>query len=311
MRAPGAQRRLAGPPVSAVHRTLDGEPQGLDLALHGPEVVLVRFVAQHHTRGQVHELEHGGQLAVHVPEDQRVEAHLEHRPRLESRARRLARLVVHDTQLPGGRSVEPIHEAPQNQPRREFRLDPELAAGRFEARGILHREVGLHEVASAAQPLGRVAPGIGQHAHHLGALLHELGPLWCDEVDRRIEGPPRGREVIEGLEHGMHQRPADRGGARRLGQPVEHPEAVQQRAGLEVQGARGRQRAWRPDGLRGIGHGSNLRAGSDNAGHLREAGAAGRCGAVRAGSGIWCETGVPTLRHAAAAGVDSWRPSRT
>ena len=48
---------------------------------------------------------------------------------------------------------------------------------------------------------------------------------------------PRGRQVVEPLEHGVHQRAADGGEALALGQPVDRAEAVEQRAGLEVGGA--------------------------------------------------------------------------
>ena len=52
----------------------------------------------------------------------------------------------------------------------------------------------------------------------------------------------RRRQVVEPLEHGVHQRAADRGEALALGQPVDGAEAVEQRAGLEVRRAAGGQR---------------------------------------------------------------------
>ena len=48
--------------------------------------------------------------------------------------------------------------------------------------------------------------------------------------------------VEEPFQDGVHQRSARRRRARRLGQPVDHPEPVEQRAGQEVAGPRGRQR---------------------------------------------------------------------
>ena len=253
-----------GAPVPGLHGALDGRPQRLDLALHRAQVVLVGLVAQDDPGGQVHQLQHRGQLAVHVPQRQGVEAHLEHRPGLEPDARGLAGLVVHDAQLPGGRTVEPVDEAAQDQPGGQLGLHLQLAGRRLEPGGVLHREVGLDQVAGTTQPVQRVRAVVGQHPDHLGALGHEQVPLRPDQADRLVEGPLPGREVVERLEHRMHQRAADGRRAGRLRQAVEDAEPVEQRAGLEVQGPRGRQRPGRARREVGrIGHGANLRRGSD------------------------------------------------
>ena len=59
----------------------------------------------------------------------------------------------------------------------------------------------------------------------------------------RLRGPLGGRQVEQPLQHRVHQRAAGRRRAGRLGQPVDHPEPVEQRAGHEVgRAGRGQRR---------------------------------------------------------------------
>jgi hypothetical protein len=108
----------------------------------------------------------------------------------------------------------------------------------LEPGGILEGEVAVQHVA-----------GLGEPGASLLVVIEELGELrlFGDQPFplRREHGlcglrrPVRGGLVEQPLEDRVHQRPSRGGGTRRLGQPVDHPEPVEQRAGQEVTGARG------------------------------------------------------------------------
>ena len=68
----------------------------------------------------------------------------------------------------------------------------------------------------------------------------QAGPI---RLGGRLERALGGRQVEEPLERGVHDRAPDGGGAGPLGQLVDDPEPVEQRAGHEVAGPRRRQRA--------------------------------------------------------------------
>ena len=59
-------------------------------------------------------------------------------------------------------------------------------------------------------------------------LLAQLGPGGLQQLLGGLDGALGGREVVEPLEHGVHERAADRGEALALGQPVDRAEAVEQ-----------------------------------------------------------------------------------
>ena len=97
---------------------------------------LVRLVPQHLAVAEVHELQPSRHLAGHAPPRQRVEAHLEHRLRLEAGARAATRLVVDDADLAGRGAVDPVDEA------RAPRTTPPAGRTRPTSRACGSRRVG-------------------------------------------------------------------------------------------------------------------------------------------------------------------------
>ena len=235
MRAPFTQPARPRPPVAAIGGPLDGLPQGQHLALGGPQVRLVGRVPNDLPVPEVHELQQPRNLPARPPQHQRVELHLEQRPGLEVLRWRLAGLVVDDPDLPGRRDVEAVDVAAEPEPGLQFGLDVQLAVRGLEAAGILQPEITVHRggrVADPGVPLGLAGEQRGQV--RLGG--RQPVPFRLQQRARRVQGPFGRRQVEQALQHRVHERPAGGGGARRLGQFVDDPEPVQQRAGHEIGG---------------------------------------------------------------------------
>ena len=117
----------------------------------------------------------------------------------------------------------------------------QLAVGGLEAPRVLEREVAVHHGGRFLEPDLALVLGLEQ-ARQLRLLRQQPVPLRAQQLPGRLRGPLRGRMVEQPLEHRVHQRAPGRGRAWRLGQPVDHPVPVQQRAGHEVPGPGRRQR---------------------------------------------------------------------
>src|SRR5579875_1287751 len=117
MRAPGAEPARPRAPVASGLGTLDGLPESVDLADGGPQVGLVRLISQYLAVAEVHELQQAGHPAERQPDDDSVEAHLEHRAGLVLGTRGGAGLVVNDADLAARGHVKPVDVAAQPQPR--------------------------------------------------------------------------------------------------------------------------------------------------------------------------------------------------
>ena len=84
---------------------------------------------------------------------ERVELHLEQRPRLGDGARRGAGLVVdHADPAPSGRHVDAVDVAPQQQPGLQLDLDQQLPRLGLEQARIFEREVGVEQGVRAGEP---------------------------------------------------------------------------------------------------------------------------------------------------------------
>ena len=289
-------------------RGADRRPDRLQGAGEAAELGLVRDVVQHLGAGQVQQPQLGRHHAAQDQQRQRVELHLEQRPRLGDRPGRAAGLVVDhpDRGAVRPRAVDPIDVPAQQQPRLQLDLDEQLPGLRFEQARVLEGEVGVE------QPPGARQPGLGVGGRHRGrccppastvarAVPRRRHPRACrrrrspvptsrrrtarpgarvvgtQPRPRRAEERPRGlrrallgRQQEQPLQHRVHQRAADLGRGRHLGQPVDRPEPVQQRALLEVVRARRRERGAPRDVARLPGRGEPLRPGG--ALRLRHAG---------------------------------------
>ena len=130
---------------------LDRLPDRDDLALGRAQVGLVGLVPEHLAAAEVDQLQQPRHDAAQLPQHERVEPHLEERPRLEPLARRLAGLVVDHPELAAGRDVEAVDVAAQAQPALELGLHVELALGRLEPAGVLEQEVAVEQVRGGAR----------------------------------------------------------------------------------------------------------------------------------------------------------------
>ena len=159
-RAPVAQAGRVRLPVAGLLGEPDRGPHRLDLALGGAQVVLVGLVAQDLAVAEVDQLEHRRHDAAQLPDDERVELHLEQRLGLVALARALAGLVVHDADPAVGRHVDAVDEPAEQQLGVEERLDVELALGGLEAARVLEVEVAVEHGAARrrARRRGRGPP---------------------------------------------------------------------------------------------------------------------------------------------------------
>ena len=243
MRAPTAQGAGARLPAARARGGLDPAPDGADLGLRRGELGGVGHVAQHRSVPEVDELQHRRERPAEPAQDGGVEAHLEEGAALEARAGGAAGLVVDDPDRAVRCDVDAVDDAPQLELAVEVRRDAQLALGRFETVRILEREVGVQEGARLGEP--RLALAVRYQLGTLGALLEDGVPRGFEECPRRLGRARPGRGVEEALEHRVHERPAHRGGTGRLGEPVDHTEAEQERA-LHVVVRAGRRQAGRP-----------------------------------------------------------------
>ena len=237
-----------------------GEPQQLRL---------VRLVGQRLAVGEVEQPQLGGHRAAQLQQHERVELHLEQRAGLGDRARRRAGLVVDDPDLPGGGDVEPVDVAAQQEPRRELGLHQQLPRRGLQPARILQPEVGVEQRPRRGQPFGElgVVRTREERLDQLGCVLLQPGPRRPDQRTGGRGMPIGGRQVVEPLQHRVHQRAAHLGAAGDLGQPVDGAEAVEQRALLEIgragRGERGPPRR-RGLGRRRVGCGRALRHGRES-----------------------------------------------
>ena len=88
-----------------------------------------------------------------------------------------------------------------------------------------------------------------------GLELDEGSPPRSDELDRTLRSPILGRQLEQLLEDGMHESPSSSRWTGRPGEPVDRPEAVEQRTLLEV---------GRPARGEGWGHDRRVCAGTDS-----------------------------------------------
>ena len=229
----------AGSP--ALRRPLDRRPQRQQLALGGQQVGLVGRVAQDLAVAEVHQLQQRRDDPGRPPQDQRVELHLEQRLALERLARRPPGLVVHHPHRAARGDVDPVDDPAQPQAAGQDHLDVLLTARGLEPPGVLQAEVAVQQGPGRRQPArdGRL---VLEQRGEVGLLGQRAVPLRPQQRRRALHGPLRGRQVEQALQDGVHQRAAGGGRGRLLRQPVDRPEAVEQRAGHEVAGPRGRQR---------------------------------------------------------------------
>ena len=240
MCAPVAQPALPRPPVAGDDGALDRPPERVDLPLRGEQVGLVRLVPHDLAVAQVDELEQPRHCPPGAPEHERVELHLEQRPCLVVDAGGGAGLIVDDPDLTGAGYVKPVDIAPEPEPGRQHGLDGELAVRGLEPGRVFQGEVAIQHAARLIQPGGTLGVVVEQRAQ-LGLQGRQPLPFRLHQAAGGLRGAAGGRLVEQALEHGMHERPAGCRRARRLRQPVDDPEPVQQRAGQEVRRPRRRQ----------------------------------------------------------------------
>src|SRR3954447_9311813 len=263
--APVAQPPGRGTPVAGARGTVDGRPQGPQLALGGHELGLLGGVPQHLAVAQEDQLEQGRDTAVQAPEHERVELHLEQRLGLEQRRRRAARLVVDDPHPPVGGDVQPVDVAAQLEAVVQRGLDVQLALGGLQAGGVLQVEPAGEELLGTGEPAGhRVLVAVEEAADLRLLGAHPL-PLRSEHRPRRSERAFGGGQVEQPLQDGVHDGAAHGSRARGLRQPVDDPEPVQQRTLHEVR---------RPGGGESAGrHDCTLRAPTDSRRERRANGA--------------------------------------
>ena len=247
MRAPLTDATGPGPPVTALVGALDRLPQRLDLAFGGEQVGLVGLVAHDLAVAEVHQLEHGRHPALRTPDRERIEPHLEQCPGLELLRRGGAGLVVDDPDLAARCDVEPVDVAAQVQAGRQLGLNRQLAVGGLDPPRILQGEVPVEHDPGSLQP-GRQLRLVREQAGELGLLGGQPLPFRPDERVSRLRRAARRRLVEQVLENGVHERPAYRGRAGWLGQPVDDAEPVEEGAGEEVAGPGRGQRPGRARG---------------------------------------------------------------
>ena len=260
MGAPVAQPAAPRPPVAGLLGAPDGPPDRLDLALGGEQVALVGHVAQHLAVAEVDQLQHRRHHAPGPPEHQGVELHLEQRLGLEHLARGPSGLVVHDPDRAVGGDVDPVHEAAQQQARVEQRLDVQLALGGLEPARVLQREVAVQDGPAGRQPGRHVGdvrtprPPAARTSRRARAPPRAAAPRPAPACRAPARGCPLGGQVEEVLEHLVDDGAAHGVGRGRLRQPVDGAEAVEQRAGHEVAGPAGGERAEHVDPVDGRRH---------------------------------------------------------
>ena len=243
--APVAQPGRAGAPVAGLGRPLDGGPQRLQLALGGQQVGLVRLVAQHLAAAQVQQLQqprHHARGCATAPARRSASGT---GPWPRSRRWGPCRSC---SRPPAGRRSGATSSrstiAAQGQPRRQRRLDVQLALGGLEPARVLQLEVAAQQPLGAGQELGQrgVRVGAVEQRAELGLGLEQPLPLRAEHGAGPLEGALHRGQVEQPLQDGVHHGASGGRSARRLGQPVDHPEAVEQRAGHEVRRPGRRQR---------------------------------------------------------------------
>ncbi len=286
-------------------RAADRGPDRVEGAGEPAQLRLVRGVAQLLGAGQVQQPQLGGHHPAQAQQRQRVELHLEQRPRLGDGAGRAAGLVVdhadrgavrppRSTGRPGRRSRAAAAPTPAR-PRRAA-PGPRVRAGAG-LRGRSRRRAAARRSRASPRPadsrlVGRrpsSATGVGesglvggpglaaeQRGGEPGVVGAQLRPRRRDERPSSLRRALLGRQQEQPLQHRVHQRAAGLRRAGHLGQPVDRAEAVEQRALLEVVGARRRERratrdvrrrlgrrtgAGRPRGALRLRHGRHGRAG--------------------------------------------------
>ena len=180
---------------------------------------LVRGVVQRLGAGQVQQPQLGRHHAAQAQQRQRVELHLEQRPRLGDRAGRAAGLVVDhpDRGAVRRRAVDPVDVPAQQQPRLQLDLDEQLPGLGFEQARVLEGEVGVE------QPLGARQPGLGPPSGLVGldgrrrtarpaspgSSVHNRSHVGRDERPRGLRRALLRRQQEQPLQHRVHQRAAD------------------------------------------------------------------------------------------------------
>ena len=186
---------------------------------------------------EVDELEQPGNDPAHPPEHQRVEPHLEQRlaprtpPKANARSCSRPPAARPRGRRPAGRRSRAASARRPGPSRRRARVRPAPAGSG--PPGVNHRSISSSaELSQAAGDRPR-RPGTGSPAP--GSLA--AAPATAGAAARwRLDGAVHGRQVEEPLEDRVHDRAADGCGRRRLGEPVDHSEAVEQRAVHEVGG---------------------------------------------------------------------------
>ncbi len=157
-------------------------------------------------------------------------------------------------------NVDTVDEPAQPHAAVESSLDEYLALRRLDAGRIFKAEIGLKEHARARQPRrhllvrgGTVVRQIGEQLNEFWSLFEQPLPLRFEQRRRALDRALGGRVVEQPLEDAVDERAPRRDRARRLRQPVDHAQPVEQRAGHEIAGARGREcpGAWFAEGYLG------------------------------------------------------------
>ena len=222
---------------------LDGTPDRHQRPLEAQQLFLVRRVIQYLAISEVDESQPGGQHAARPQQRHRVELHLEHRLELCLRPggrRSLTGLVVDHPQLAGSGDIDAVDESAQQGSVGELDLYPLLAALRVEPCRVFQPVVAGEQRARLVQQLG-AHRGVELRSH-VGFRGDHLFPRGLHQRAGRVRPARRGGQPVKLLQHDVHHRPAQLRGGRRFGQPIDCPEAVQQRALLEVRRPRRRQR---------------------------------------------------------------------
>ncbi len=236
--APAAQRAGARLPVARLLRPPDRLPDRLHLALGREQVLLVGVVAEDLRVGEVDQLEALGDHSAHPPDDERVELELEQRPALVLGAGGPAALIVHQSDRAVAGHVDAVDDAPQQELGVREGLDVELAVGRLEQARVLQREVAREHGSARRQPRAdrRALVLVGEQGGQCGLGLEHRLPGRDDHRGGPVGRAVGRRQVEEVLQHLVHDGAADGVDRRLLREPVDGPEAVEERTGEEVAG---------------------------------------------------------------------------
>lgn len=238
MGAAGAQGAGPGPPVPGAHRPEDGGSEGVELALQRLQHLGRRAEGEHLGDAQLDEAELPGELAEGPPADEGVELQAEEGAQRVGVRRAPAGLVVGQDPAAVRVALDAVDDAPEGGVLGGVgHLDLDVL-DRHGARVFQQESVAQHGF-RRGEPGGF---GVARQVEPGQDLLGPAGvPHLAEEALGRRRGAFLGREPEKLLEDGVDQRapgPVRVGG---LGQPVDGPELVQLRAGLEVRGPGGRQ----------------------------------------------------------------------